>query len=69
MDVVVRNWVSMVAGYAGVQDRLGREVLHCTVFFYMEYSLVVSTEPEWIQGAFETLTRLFERVGAPDQHQ
>ena len=63
MDTVVRNWVSLVAGYAGVQDTLGREVLHCTAFFYMEYSLVASTDPEWMQGAFETLTGLFERVG------
>ena len=63
MDTVVRNWVSLVAGYAGVQDRLGRELLHRTDFFNMEYSLVASTDPEWMKGAFETLTRLFERVG------
>ena len=63
VDTVVRNWVSLVAGYAGVQDRLGREVLHCTAFFYMGYSLVASTDPEWMQGASESLTGLFERVG------
>ena len=63
MDIVVRKWVSLVAGYAGFQDRLGKEVLYRTALFYMEYILVASTDPEWMQGVFETLTGLFERLG------
>ena len=63
VDTVVRNWVSLVAGYGGVQERLEREVLHRTAFFYMESSLVASTDPECMQGEFETITGLFERVG------
>ena len=62
MDIVVRNWVSLVAGYAGFQDRLGREVLYRTALFYMGYSLVASTDPGWLQGKFENLTGLFERA-------
>ena len=63
MDTVVRNWVSLVAVDAGGQDRLGRGVIHRATFFYMEYGLVTSTDPEWMHGTFDTLTRLFERVG------
>ena len=63
VDTVVRNWVSLVAGYAGGQDRLGRGVIHRATFFYMEYGLVTSNDPEWMHGTFDTLTRLFERVG------
>ena len=32
-------------------------------FFYEEYGMVASTEPGWIQLAFDMLTGLFERVG------
>ena len=31
-------------------------------FFYVNYGLVASTEPVWLQGAFYTLTGLFDRV-------
>ena len=29
----------------------------------MEDGLVASTDPEWLQGEFDTLTGLFDRVG------
>ena len=32
-------------------------------FFYMHDSLVASTDPEYMQGALNTITRLFNRVG------
>ena len=63
VDTVVHNWVSMVVGYTGGQDRLGREEIHRDTFFYMLYGLVASTYPEWLQGEFDTLTGLFDRVG------
>ena len=31
-------------------------------FFYVDDGLVASTDPEWLQGAFDTLTGLFDRV-------
>ena len=63
VDTVVRNWVSLVAEYAGGQDRLGRGVIQRATFFYMEDGLVASTDPEWMQGSLDTLTGLFDRVG------
>ena len=62
VDIVVHNWVSMVVGYTGGQDRLGREEIHRDTFFYMLYGLVASTDPEWLQGAFETLIGLLYKV-------
>ena len=63
VDTLVRNWVSMVAGDAGGHDSLVGEVIYRFSFFYMEDCLVASTEPEWLQGTFDTLTGLFKRVG------
>ena len=39
----------------------GRYSLHC--LFYAEDGLVASTNPVWLQGTFDTLMRLFDRVG------
>ena len=50
-------------GLAEVVWKVVTVMIHCTTFFYMEYSLFAYTDPEWMQGAFETLTWLFERVG------
>ena len=63
VDKVVRNWVSMVTGGVVGPFRWGREVLHRIAFFYADSSLVASTDPGWIQGAFDTLTGLFGNVG------
>ena len=38
-------------------------MLHRAAFLYMEEGLVASTELVLLQGAFNTLTRLFGRVG------
>ena len=32
-------------------------------FFYVYNRMVASTNPGWIQSAFDTLTGIFERVG------
>ena len=63
VDTVVCNWVFMVTGGVGIPCRWGREVLHCTAFLYANSGLVASTDPGWIQGAFDTLTGLFGNVG------
>ena len=31
-------------------------------FFYADYDLVALTDPDWLQGVFNTLTGLFDRV-------
>ena len=46
VDEVVRNWVLMVAVYAGGPAGWGREVIHHKKFFYVDGSLVASTDPE-----------------------
>ena len=63
VETLMRQWISMVAGGAGVQDGWGREVIHCTVFFCADNSLVTSNNPIWMQGKFITLTGLFYRMG------
>ena len=52
LDALVRHWVSLLAVGSGCPDGWGREVLHCSTFFYADNALVVYTDPEWIQGTF-----------------
>ena len=42
---------------------IGREVQIRASFFYVDNGLIASTRPEWLQGAFDTLTGLFDQVG------
>ena len=63
VDAVVHHWILLVARGAVGQDGWGREVLHCATFLYDDDSLVASTDPVWLQGAFDTLSGLFNRVG------
>ena len=44
-------------------DGWGREVLCRYAFFYVGNCLIESTDPKWLQGTFEILTRFFDRVG------
>ena len=39
------------------------EVNHRVSFFYTDDVLVVYTGPDWLQGTFDTLTGLYNRVG------
>ena len=63
LDTVVRQWVSMVAEVEEGLELWGREVIHCTALFYVDDGLIVSTNHKWLQGEFDTLTGLFDRVG------
>ena len=36
---------------------------HRAAIFYVDYGLVVLTDPVWLQRSFDTMTRLFDRVG------
>ena len=63
VDAVVSKWVSLMKVGAGGLEGWCREVLRCATFFYADDGLVVSTDPEWILGAFNTLTGIFDRVG------
>ena len=63
VDTVVCHWILLVAGGAGGKDGWGSEVLHRAAFFYLYDGLVAPTELLWWQGAFDTITGLFDRVG------
>ena len=59
VEAVVRHWILFVEGGAKDQDRRG------DIFSYADDSLVASTDPVWLQGAFDTLTEFFNMVGLP----
>ena len=37
-------------------------MLHCIAFLYADDNLVASTDPVWLQGAFDTMTGVFGRA-------
>ena len=53
----------LVVRSAAGQGGWGNEVLHHAAFFYAEKILVASMDQVRLQGSFDTLTRLFNRVG------
>ena len=60
---MVRHWVElMVEGSEERSERLQEGILHSNLF-YTDNGMVASSEPCWIQGAFDTLVGLFDRVG------
>ena len=63
VDAVVKHWVTVVI--AGVEERgeRGKEGRHQASQFYSYDGIVASYDPLWIQGAFNTLVSLFDRVG------
>ena len=63
VDVVVLNWVTVVI--LGVEEQVERrhEGRHQDALFYADDGMVASSDPLWIQGAFNTLVGLFDRVG------
>ena len=63
VEEVVINWYLLMEYILGGKDGCGREGRHHGYFFYMHDSLVASTDPEYMQGALNTITRLFNRVG------
>ena len=63
VDTLVQHWIILVEGDVGGQDGLEREVLHRATFLYADDGVVASTDPVWLQGSFDTLTGLFDRVG------
>ena len=67
VGAVVRHWVLLVAEGAGGQDGCCREVIQFADFLYTGDRLVASTDPDFMQGVINTLTRLFNRCGDLDQ--
>ena len=63
VDAVVRHWVTLVVEGAEEWGDCRQESRHQAVLFYAENGVVAFSDPRWIQGAFDTLVGLFDRVG------
>ena len=66
VDALVYCWLYLVSRGMEGPDGWGREVLHRIAFFCTDDVLVASTNPEWIQRAFDTLTWLFDSGGSSE---
>ena len=63
VDAVVRNWVHRVVKKAEAQGDTGQAGRHQAALFYADNGMVASSDPAWLQGAFNALVGLFDRVG------
>ena len=59
---VVRYWVMVVLEGAEEQAKIGQEVRHQAVLIYTDDDMVASSDPRWLQGTFNTLVGLFDRL-------
>ena len=65
VDAFVRNWVNGLVDEAEAEAKgeTGREGRHQSAVFYADDGMVVSSDPAWLQGAFNALIAIFHRVG------
>ena len=63
MNVVVRHWVHGVVEEAEARGERGREGRNQATMLYADDGIVASSDPAWLQGAFNALVGLFDRVG------
>ena len=61
--VVMHNWVTVVIAGVEEQGEHGKEVRHQADPLYADDGMVASSDPRWLQGAFNTLVILFDRMG------
>ena len=59
---MVRHCVTMVIEGGEERGKRGQEGRHQTSLFYAGDGMVASSDPRWLQGAFNTLVGLFDRV-------
>ena len=65
VDAVIYHWVTVVGGHqegAG-QEGLGTTIQALSALFYADDGFVASPESARLQGAFDALKGLFDRVG------
>ena len=60
VDAVVIHWVKMALDE---EEKKGNEGRHQAALLYAEDGMISSSNPRWIQLAFNSLVSLFERVG------
>ena len=63
VDAVVRHWVTGAIADAEAQGGMGKEGRHQATLFYADNGMVASSDPLWLQGEFNTLVGLVDRVG------
>ena len=63
VDAVVRHWVHRVVEEAEARGETGQEGRNQAALFYADDGMVASSDPDWLQGAFNALVGLFDRVG------
>ena len=63
VDAVVRHWVTLSVEDAEKRGERGGWGRHQAALFYADDGMVVSSDPRWLQWAFNALVSLFERVG------
>ena len=59
VDAVVRNWDKEMVDITGGQGGNGQDGRHQNALNYADGSMMVLSDPGWIQGAFSTLVGLF----------
>ena len=63
VDAMVRHWVTGVIAGTEERSKRGKEGRHQAALFYADSCMVALCDPCWLQGAFNTLVGLFDRVG------
>ena len=63
VEAVVQRWVNGLVDEAEEKGETGGEGRHQSAVFYAAEGMVVSSDLDWIQGAFIALLAIFERVG------
>ena len=62
VDTVVRHWVHGVVEKAEARGETGQEGRHQAALFYTGDGMVASSDLDWLQGEFNDLLSLFDRV-------
>ena len=63
VDVIIHQWVTLVAGEEAVPEIFERSVQWLAAFFYADDRLLILTIPSRLQAALDVLMGLFDRVG------
>ena len=59
---MVRRWVTVVIAGAEERGERGKKGRHHADILYTGNGMVASSDPHWLQGAFNILVGLFDRV-------
>ena len=60
---MVRHWFTLAVEEAETRGERGREGRHQAALLYTDDGMVASSDPRWLQWAFNTLVGLFDCVG------